>query len=630
MRHIPLLLSLVSLAAPLTACGSKDTPAPEGGTAPPPAETAPTGTTTDPAPPPVVGAVDAGAVKAPPEETAAPPEETAAPPEETAAPPDEPAAADPTAAPGEPFVAPPGTPEVRGVEPEVVARVMTGALGCVGIAKNGRSVLSIGEDEAGKVLLIQATSGDPQSWPLGDDLAALVTGDDVAKALRVKAFAPCRTIEAGAGPVVVPKAVPVTVRENEDGWVEAGIEGNRAVPVRRAPYDAARETKLVAVYWSESVGALWVRLRDAEDEENSYLEDVQPQALGEPACVPRPVGGKAPEAEAPPAFDPKPAQLNCVAMTPDGQKAAFKTFFVSKSPDVKSRPNAIEWFGPGDRPDIDLTCMLRGCKDDDLARVTADAERLGLVGCAAMRGKVVVDGQVVPFMTGGDVVAREKSVALKTGGGWRPVHKLSIGGEAGDHEEVWRTFQLPSGGPIYLYVGNSTEQVEQEDRIYVLDDAAMNLCPAPPAGVLPAFEVKVSAAQKDVGGYRFAAANLTDGDLTNGWQAPTWKEGQPGPWVEVVLGGEHTVTAVEIGNGWQRRDGNGDLFGMNARAAEVTLTFGDGATETVTLPDERGMHRVELAAPKQTDRVRITVTKLYEGSAWPRDLSLAEVQIIGR
>lgn len=628
MRHITFVLSLLG-AVCAGACSKA--PAPPASSPSAPAESAPpTGTTT--AAPPTIAPVDAGASPPVADAQAATPEPggdaVEAPDTAAARAPTPDAGAAAAAEPGAPFVAPPGTPVVQGVEPEVVARLMAAEPGCVGLAKSGRAMLSVDEDERGKIVLIQPTSGDAASWPLAGGAAELLATGELPAALSAGGFVPCRTAAPAGGALVVPKAVPVTVRETQDRWVEAVIDGNRPVVVRRmAASDLG--SKLVAVYWSEGAGALWVRLRDVDDEEQSYLEVVSPAALGEPACVPRPVGGKAPDAAAPPPFDPKPPKLACVAMTPDGRKAAFKTFFVSKRDDVRSLPNAIAWFGPGDTPDIDLSCMLRGCKGADLERIVADAARLGLVGCAQARNKVVVDGQVVPLLTGGEAVAREESVLLKTGGGWRPIHKLRIGLDGEGHEEVWRVVQLPSGGPIYLYVGNSDMDLE-EVTIAVLDDAAMNLCPARAADALAVREVKASAAQRDGRGYRFAAGNLVDGDLTSAWQARTWRPGEEAPWIELVLDGEREVTAVELANGWQRRDGNGDLFALNARAAEATLTFGDGSTETVALPDARGLSRVQLQAPKRTDRVRISFSALHEGSAWPRDLAVAEVQLIGR
>ncbi|MFO0751539.1 MAG: discoidin domain-containing protein [Myxococcota bacterium] len=632
MRSTALFTTLL-----LAACGSK-TPPPAADVAPAP----PSGTmTTPPATTPpaqetaTAAAPDAGTTPAPdaatPEPTAPPATvaeaDVVAPSEDAEAPTVavvEDAGAVAVAPPDvEPVALPADLPKVPGMAPEAVFRLLQKEPGCVGIGKSGRSVVSIiergGERELRITDLSAADRGlaDTGTFEVPADATALGADTELLDAVKSLRLVGCQTTLAadGGAPFSVPKPVPVEVRK-DGGDIVAQIAGQKALVV--VPQQGESAYTVTAAYWSPDVGNMFLRVVEAADGGKLLTAVVSAVELGASECVPRPAEGK-PLGGPPPAFNI--AATGCVAMTADGQAAAFKRFYVDKNDSSQSRANSIEWFGPGAKPDIDLSCMARGCKAEDKARISDEATKLGLVGCAEIRGAAAIDGMMVPFMY------QDDKLKLKSTTGWRAVHEFAqVAPDA--KEAMWHMWQLPSGGPIYVYVGR--DDVVNTVDVKVLDEEAMKLCPPAPAGTVKAADVKVVSAASDGGGYKFGGAQLVDGDAGTCWQPDTSKGGGAGAWVELTLAGETTVSAVEIANGFQRRDGNGDMFSLNARIQEGTLTFSDGSSEKIAFgPDERGFKRFELT-PRKTTSVKLTVTSLHDGSRWPKDLAVSELRVIGQ
>lgn len=622
------------------ACGKKQEPVaitdagPAPTTEPPPtvasspptvASTAPTSApepdvvspTTEPAPP------DASASAPPPE-----PDTVVAALDTEPAPPEE----DTAIAPSEGDTAPPlpaDLPKMSGVDPDVVARLVTGELGCVGIGKSGKFVLSIIEGmdhETGqrtKVLRWNDLAGDAAAeemmgWDVPATARDLASEESLLGAIKGKGLVACRT----SGPGVVDKPVPIHVSGN-DKAITIGIEGNLPVTI-----DARRDIfhlALQAVYWSPDVGRLYLRVAHTQDAgalESMSVLVVEPSALGASGCVPRPIGPQLLAADAP-AFNPAPAEVSCVAMTADGTMAAIKTWAIDRMPEGGSggKANSIEWFGEGTAPEIDLACIAkRNCKAEDKKRIADDAARLGLVGCSQVKGSINLD------LREAKVMYKDNAWWLMSGSGWRKVHAFRWGHDGEGHESLWKVFQHPKGGPAFLYVGNEDTDVE-EALVYVVDDKALNLCPAPAEGAFAVSGVKVSSAAKDGGGYKFGPAQLTDNDLTTSWQPAESKSGEA-PWIEIPLPAETEVAGIEIANGFQRRDGAGDMFDMNARVAKATLTFADGSTEALTFaPDARGLVR-HTFTPRKTTSVKLVIDALHDGSRWAKDVAISEVMLV--
>jgi len=532
------------------------------------------------------------------------------------------------AAGGEPL--PADLPKMPGVDPAVVARLVTGEIGCVGIGKSGKAVLSIiegtsAEDGGARVkelrwndIAVDSGEAEMMGWGIPASPRDLASDEALLGAIKNKGLVACRT----SGPGVIDKAVPVHVSGN-DKTITVRIEGNLPVeiPVRRDIF----HLELVAVYWSPDVGRLYLRTahtQDREGLEGMSVLVVEPASLGASGCVPRPIGAQL-VAAPPPKFDPAPGEVSCVAMTADGSMAAFKTWAIDRMPEGGSggKANTIEWFGQGEAPDIDLACMARrNCKPDQKAAIAAQADKLGLVGCSLVKGTINIDQREAKVMY------KDNAYWLMGGSGWRTIHKLRFGHDGEGHEALWKVFQHPKGGPVFLYVGNEDTDVE-EALVYVVDAQAMNLCPAPADGAFTVNAIKVSSAAKDGGGYKFGAASLTDNDLTTSWQPAESKEGAA-PWIEITLPVETSVAGIELANGFQRKDGTGDMFTLNARVAKATLTFADGSSEVVTLaPDATGLVRYGFA-PRKTTTVKLTIDAVHDGSRWAKDVAISELRLV--
>ena len=126
-------------------------------------------------------------------------------------------------------------------------------------------------------------------------------------------------------------------------------------------------------------------------------------------------------------------------------------------------------------------------------------------------------------------------------------------------------------------------------------------------------------------GYTFDPALAIDGDLGTSWQP---KKATGAPWIELTFAAPTTITALEIGNGFQRNDALGDLFAMNRRALRVTVSAPGLAPMSVDLdPDRRDYHLVELPAPLTTTSVRLTITATTESLFW-KNVALSEIRAL--
>jgi len=500
---------------------------------------------------------------------------------------------------------------------EVVARAATGTPGCVGISKNGKQVLSVVSVGAARELRLADFGTEDhaeKAWPLGTDapagIAAALSDETLVLAAKDKGFGLCAEV-FGDKSFVIPKEVPVQVTADFRS-LQVGVEGNRPVLID------LRDKTLTGSYYAVENGAVYFRINDAT---GPLLEVVNAPDLGQTACVPRPLNGKPLVTTVPPPFDPAPPESSCVAMSADGTAAAFKIWSTTTKEGDKDEPNHIEWFGPGAKPAIDLSCMARKCKPAEQATLAEAAARAGIVGCAVAKGAVAVDGMLTPFIYSNDVIR------FQGGSGYRTVHRFSAPFQEEPQETLWKVFQLPTGGPIYLYVG-AQYRYEKDVGVVVLDEAKLGLCERA-AGTLKVVEVKASVSARDGGGYKYGAGQLVDGDPTTAWRPGVPKKGVSAS-VELVLDGEHEVSGLEVSNGFLRKDGNGDLFAQYARVADLLVTFVDGSSEKASFTsDARGMTKVTFA-PHRTTRVTLLVTSVHAGSKYPEDVALSEVRIIGQ
>ena len=509
----------------------------------------------------------------------------------------------------------------NGLPADLVARLEQGKPGCIGISKSGKSLLIL-EDYHEVLMLseVDVTNGEASDIPL---TPPPLSDPELVKRLRSKGYVLCNAAAVGGdGTINIPKLVPIVVRAADTHRVEVGIAGNLPVSLT---LQGELGFSLEHAYWNEAVGPVVVvyeQSNGGDSDEDDYAF-VAPTALGEPACARRLTMAVPVTPAAPPAFEPVKAGKSCVAMTADGMSAAIDTYYKNRMPEGggAAPPTGINWYGPGPAPAIDLSCMQRGCSAEQKAALIAEATKLGLVGCSETRGKIALEGREVPFMY------KDLALQLKTASGWRVVHRMRSGNDGDGHEELWKLFQHPAGGPVYALVGNQDTDRE-ESLVYTLTTEGFNLCAKPAADLLAVNEVKASSSAKDGGGYKFGAGNLIDDDLSTSWQPASWSAAEPAT-LELVLPAEAEVHALRIGNGFQRKDGNGDMFTMNARAAELTVTFSDGTSEKLTLASRVGLIEVPLAAPKRTTSVKITINAIHPGSRWANDVALSEVQLVG-
>lgn len=119
-----------------------------------------------------------------------------------------------------------------------------------------------------------------------------------------------------------------------------------------------------------------------------------------------------------------------------------------------------------------------------------------------------------------------------------------------------------------------------------------------------------------------------DGDydpmnLVDGVSDSMWCEGAgdgTNEWVELQLGSKQTISKLHLNNGI----GTSLKFFMKAnRAGKVTLTFGDGSTQTVAVKNTMLPQEVAFT-PVSTDKVKLTVSEVVKGKEID-DLCLSEV-----
>lgn len=146
--------------------------------------------------------------------------------------------------------------------------------------------------------------------------------------------------------------------------------------------------------------------------------------------------------------------------------------------------------------------------------------------------------------------------------------------------------------------------------------------------VLPIARSLASSSLPPWKGYRFGVEHLHDGDLTTSWQPLDKRHGGEGQWVELHFAEPRVVSAIQIANGFQRRDAIGDLFLLNARLWRFRLEFSDHTMEYVDLdPSIRGRVRIEFS-PRVVRGVRLVVGATRPGEKW-QDLAISEIELLG-
>jgi len=139
-----------------------------------------------------------------------------------------------------------------------------------------------------------------------------------------------------------------------------------------------------------------------------------------------------------------------------------------------------------------------------------------------------------------------------------------------------------------------------------------------------------STAQKTWKEYTFGAENLVDRDLGTSWQPEKGKG--VGARAEIRLPVARRVAAVRIANGFQRRDGLGDLQAQNGMLGHALVRLTNDVYEVADLAYDRdpkrsyfGYSEVRLP-PTETTTVTLEALSVIGGLVFD-DLAVSEVRV---
>ncbi len=121
----------------------------------------------------------------------------------------------------------------------------------------------------------------------------------------------------------------------------------------------------------------------------------------------------------------------------------------------------------------------------------------------------------------------------------------------------------------------------------------------------------------------YELVNTSDGILDSMWCEGNTKGDGTNEWIELDLGGSQSVSKLLL------RNGNAysfSYFMKSNRALGATLTFSDGATETVAIKDTISEQTISFPA-HTTSKVRVTFTGVKAGSEF-NDLCISEAYLL--
>lgn len=126
--------------------------------------------------------------------------------------------------------------------------------------------------------------------------------------------------------------------------------------------------------------------------------------------------------------------------------------------------------------------------------------------------------------------------------------------------------------------------------------------------------------------YRFAVAQLVDGNVATSWQ-PQSTRGGVGEKIVLKLPHRVRLARLEIANGFQLRDRLGDLWRMNNRVREVAVRAG-GVTLVTPVADEATSAVVLPLPPVDADTIELEILAATRGTRWA-DLAISELRVFG-
>ncbi|GDX81820.1 hypothetical protein LBMAG42_36310 [Deltaproteobacteria bacterium] len=141
-------------------------------------------------------------------------------------------------------------------------------------------------------------------------------------------------------------------------------------------------------------------------------------------------------------------------------------------------------------------------------------------------------------------------------------------------------------------------------------------------GLVPVASVTASStAVSDVDG-NYNPGNASDGISDSMWCEGNKKSDGMAEWVELKLSNRSAVSSLKIRNGAP----SSDLYKAVNRPASATVSFSDGATESISLKDMLFEQSVSFPT-HTTDSVRLTVTGVKKGEKYD-DLCISEITVM--
>ena len=161
---------------------------------------------------------------------------------------------------------------------------------------------------------------------------------------------------------------------------------------------------------------------------------------------------------------------------------------------------------------------------------------------------------------------------------------------------------------------------------HLIATVALALCSALPCAVQAA-QVKIagvtaSSTYPPQEGVTYSESNIKDGKVST-----VWIEGEDGSglgsWVQIDLGGPHTLTHLRVWNGnWY----SWDFWNRHNRAREVEISFSDESVIKHTFKDEKVAEDIRFEKPVTTSSVKIKIKGVYSGSTF-NDTCISEVAV---
>ncbi|MFH1468710.1 MAG: discoidin domain-containing protein [Pseudomonadota bacterium] len=162
---------------------------------------------------------------------------------------------------------------------------------------------------------------------------------------------------------------------------------------------------------------------------------------------------------------------------------------------------------------------------------------------------------------------------------------------------------------------------------HLLTAAVLSLITALPFASAQAAQVKLAGASASSFYPPGEGVTYNEGNLKDGKVSTVWVEGEEGSglgsWVELDLGGPHTITHIRIWNGnWY----SWDFWNRHNRAKEIEIQFSDETTIKHTLKDEKVAEDIRFEKPVTTSSVKIKIKGIYRGSTF-NDTCISEVAV---